>query len=109
MFGLETLRNILKPLKNYTNGFKVLRGFDRFENITKLEVSKGYFQGLILSFFRFVQDSETLKYLKTFTKVTVVSIGLTPRISRTTVVEIIMTYVGTISNLGCSLSLSKDI
>ena len=43
MFGFETLRNILKPLKNYTNGFKVLTGFDRFKNVTKLEVSKGYF------------------------------------------------------------------
>ena len=33
MFGFETLRNILKPFKNYTNVFKVLRGFDRFENV----------------------------------------------------------------------------
>ena len=49
MFGFETLRNILKPLKNYTNGFKVLRGFDRFENVTK-------------RFFRFVQVSETLVF-----------------------------------------------
>ena len=54
VFGFETLRNTLKLLKNYTNGFKVLRGFDRFENVTKLEVSKGYFHQLILSFFRFV-------------------------------------------------------
>ena len=65
MIGFKKLRNILKPLKNYTNGLKVLRGFERFENVTKLEVSKGYFQGMILSFLRFVQVSETLKPLET--------------------------------------------
>ena len=58
--------NVAKHFETFKKLFQWFKGFDRFKNVTKLEVSKGFFQGLILSFFKFVQVSETLKPLETF-------------------------------------------